>query len=129
MTENDKKLQILFDELVPRIGKASSLAGEIVRAAGRIGYRWFNDGDQIGIGYGNETCNAPARFLLIHGNNKIQTLVATLWGLTDYRTYAKMLDQLNGEIVNYVTTNPGLRMLPTEDMFDYFDKEHDVEDD
>ena len=88
MTPNDKKLQILFDELVPKVGKASSLTGEIVRAAGRIGYRWSNDGDQIGIGYGKETCNAPARFLLIHGNNTIRTLVATLWGLTDYKIYA-----------------------------------------
>lgn len=40
MTENDKKLATLFNELVPRIGKADSLAGEITRAAGRIGYRW-----------------------------------------------------------------------------------------
>ena len=39
MTENDKKLATLFGELVPHIGKADSLAGEITRAAGRIGYR------------------------------------------------------------------------------------------
>ena len=46
----------LFKELVPISGKADSLAGEIVRAISRIGYRFYNDGDQLGIGYGKETC-------------------------------------------------------------------------
>ena len=129
MTENDKKLEALFNELVPRIGKASSLAGEVVRAAGRIGYRWSNDGDQIGIGYGKETCNAAARFLLIHGNKDVQVLITTLWGLSDYRQYARILDQLIGAVVNFVNGNPELRTMPTEDMFDYFFKEYDVEED
>ena len=129
MTPNNKNLQILFDELVPQIGKASSLAGEIVRAAGRIGHRWFNDGDQIGIGYGKETCNAPARFLLIHGNNSIRALVTKLWGLSDYENYARTLDQLIGEIVRYVNSTPKLRTQPTEDMFDHFLKDQDFDED
>ena len=129
MTENDKKLETLFSELVPRIGKADSLAGEILRAAGRIGYRWSNDGDQIGIGYGKETCNAAARFLLIYGNKDIQVLVTALWGLSDYRKYSTVLDQLIGKIVDYVNDRPELRTMPTEDMFAYFFREYDVEDD
>lgn len=129
MTENDKKLEALFNELVPRIGKASSLAGEVVRAAGRIGYRWSNDGDQIGIGYGKETCNAAARFLLIHGNKDVQVLITALWGLSDYRQYTRILDQLIGAVVSFVNSNPELRTMPTEDMFDYFFKEYDVEED
>ena len=129
MTENDKKLEALFNELVPRIGKASSLAGEVIRAAGRIGYRWSNDGDQIGIGYGKETCNAAARFLLIRGNKNIQVLITALWGLSDYRQYTRILDQLIGAVVSFVNSNPELRTMPTEDMFDYFFKEYDVEED
>lgn len=129
MTENDKKLEVLFNELVPRIGKASSLAGEVIRAAGRIGYRWSNDGDQIGIGYGKETCNAAARFLLIHGNKDVKVLITALWGLSDYRQYARILDQLIGAVVDFVNGNPELKTMPTEDMFDYFFKEYDVEED
>ena len=129
MTENDRRLEVLFQELVPRIGKASSLAGEVIRAAGRIGYRWSNDGDQIGIGYGKETCNAAARFLLIHGNKDIQVLITVLWGLSDYRQYARILDQLVGAAVDFVDGNPELRTMPTEDMFEYFFKEYDVEGD
>ena len=64
MTPNIKKINALFGDLVPSSGKCDSLAGEMVRAAARIGYRFVNDGDQIGIGYGKETCNAAARFLI-----------------------------------------------------------------
>lgn len=59
-----KKMDELFDELVPSCGKAETEAGEIVRAFSRIAYRYFNDGDKLGIGYGNETCNAAGRYLL-----------------------------------------------------------------
>ena len=129
MTENDKKLATLFSELVPYIGKAHSLAGEITRAAGRIGYRWANDGDQIGIGYGKETCNPAARFLLIHGSKDIQILVTILWGLSDYNKYSTVLDQMIGKVVDYINNNPELRTTPTEDMFVYSYKEYDVGDD
>ena len=129
MTENDKKMEALFNELVPRIGKADTLAGEILRAAGRISYRWSNDGDQIGIGYGKETCNAAARFLLIHGNKDIQVLVTVLWGLSDYTRYSDTLDQLIGKTVDYINNTPELRSMPTEDMFTYFLKKYDVEED
>ena len=45
-------------------GKSNTLAGEILRAYKQIEYRWFNDGDKIGIGYGKETVNPAARFLV-----------------------------------------------------------------
>ena len=57
MTKNEERINELFKELVPETGKADSLAGELVRAMSRIGYRFYNDGDQLGIGYGKETCN------------------------------------------------------------------------
>ncbi len=64
MTKNHERINQLFEELVPASGKAENLAGELVRAMARIGYRWYNDGDQVGIGYGRETCNPAARFLI-----------------------------------------------------------------
>ncbi len=65
------KVDALFQKLVPPMGKADSLAGEMIRAACRIGYRFYNDGDQLGIGYGKETCNAAGRFLIKQSNDKI----------------------------------------------------------
>ena len=129
MTENDRNLETLFNELVPRAGKSSSLAGELVRATGRIGYRWSNDGDHIGIGYGNETCNMAARFLIRYGNPQIRNYVLTLWGLADNNTYGKIFDLLAGAVTDYVKSNPKLRCIPTEDMFDYFDESIDIEKD
>ena len=38
MTKNEERLSKLFKELVPDMGKAESLAGELVRAINRIGY-------------------------------------------------------------------------------------------
>lgn len=58
MTKNEERINKLFKELVPETGKADSLAGELVRAMSRIGYRFYNDGDQLGIG--SATARKPA---------------------------------------------------------------------
>ena len=80
MTKNHERINELFEELVPGSGKAESLAGELVRAMARIGYRWYNDGDQVGIGYGRETCNPAARFLIHKGNKEVSDLAASILG-------------------------------------------------
>lgn len=43
MTKNEDRINKLFKELVPETGKADSLAGELVRAMSRIGYRFYNE--------------------------------------------------------------------------------------
>lgn len=65
VAEANKYLENAFEGHVPVSGKADTLYGEIIRAINRIGYRYNNDGDHIGVGYGKETCNAAARFLMI----------------------------------------------------------------
>ena len=77
MTKNHERINQLFEELVPASGKAENLAGELVRAMARIGYRWYNDGNQVGIGYGRETCNPAARFLIHKGNKEVSDLAAS----------------------------------------------------
>lgn len=59
-----KRLAPYSDRLVPPFGPADTRAGEVVRALEKITYRYLNAGDRIGVGYGNETCNGPARFLV-----------------------------------------------------------------
>ena len=122
------KVDALFQELVPPMGKADSLAGEIIRAVCRIGYRFFNDGDQLGIGYGKETCNAAGRFLVKHGNDKIADTVCDMNGLYSEEKYEAKLEELLYAVVGYIERNPQLRHTETEDMFDYFDKDEDVDD-
>lgn len=56
MTKNEDRINELFKELVPDTGKADSLAGELVRAMSRIGYRFYNDGDS----WASATARKPA---------------------------------------------------------------------
>ena len=88
MTKNENRINKLFEELVPTSGKADSLAGELVRATARIGYRFFNDGDMVNQGYGKETCNPAARFLIAKGNAEISSLTVALWEIFSEDAYA-----------------------------------------
>ena len=92
MTKNENRINKLFEELVPTSGKADSLAGELVRATARIGYRFFNDGDMVNQGYGKETCNPAARFLIAKGNAEISSLTVALWEIFSEDAYEKVLD-------------------------------------
>jgi hypothetical protein len=112
MTKNFDRLNDLFDELVPSSGKAESLAGELVRATARIGYRFYNDGDQIGIGYGKETCNPAARFLIKKAPREIADLTAGLWGMvseagTNWATILTLVD---------TDTSLGARVFRTKEL-------------
>lgn len=122
------KVDVLFAELVPPMGKADTLAGEIIRAASRIGYRFFNDGDQLGIGYGKETCNPAGRFLMKRTNEKIAGIVSSMFGLYFEEKYEVKLEELLNAIVEYVEGNPELRQTETDDMFDYRDEHEDTDD-
>lgn len=61
--ENDKVWEDLFEKYVPSMGTADTVGGEILRAMTRILYRFYNDGDMVGVGYGNETVNSSDRYL------------------------------------------------------------------
>lgn len=128
MTKNDEKLSTLFEELVPCSGKAESLAGEIVRAMMRISYRNWNDGDHVGVGYGKETCNPAARFLINKLPKDISALVLAIWGMYSDEAYDAVLDVLVGKVADYVNGHPELRTTETEDMFSFRDEHEDVDD-
>lgn len=62
-SEQDQIWENLWDKYVPTSGTAETIGGEILRAMSRIIYRFYNDGDMVGVGYGNETCNSSDRYL------------------------------------------------------------------
>ena len=127
MTKNEERINKLFEELVPASGKAESLAGELIRAMSRIAYRFYNDGDQVGMGYGKETCNPAARFLMAKGNKRVSSLATAIWGIYDESAYEDLLDILAGAVADHVEQTPDLRTTPTDDMWDYSTDE-DVDD-
>ena len=106
MTKNEDRINKLFKELVPDTGKADSLAGELVRAMSRIGYRFYNDGDQLGIGYGKETCNPAGRFLGAKGNDKIAKLTADAWAVCN-ESSGSSSDSSSGQRIRYCRAAPG----------------------
>lgn len=127
--ETEAKLSALFDELVPMSGKADTAAGEIVRAISRIGYRNYNDGDHIGVGYGRETCNPAARYLAKNAGDEVAADISDIWGVYDDDRYDAILVDLEADVLAYLEAHPELKSTPNhEDMFDYQDKYEDVDD-
>lgn len=125
----NKALNELFKELVPTQGKADSLAGEIVRAVSRIGYRFFNDGDRVNMGYGKETCNPAARFLSQKAPEAIAIRADRLWaGRMSDEEYEIALDDLVQATYDTITAHPELRRQETCDMWDYYDEAEDRDD-
>ncbi len=128
MKATEKKLGELFEELVPAMGKAPTVAGEIVRAMNRISYRNWNDGDHIGVGYGRETCNPAARYLGAKCGEEVASLISAIWGIENDKAYDLILGQLEAEVVKYLERNPELKAAENrEDMFNYRDAAEDVD--
>lgn len=111
----------LFDVLVPGSGKCDTLAGELVRAANRIEYRWFNDGDKFNEDYGIETCGQPAYFLATFEHKDDtpfwDTIISVDTNGIDER-YEKFIDTLKDAVVNYIYDHQELLAMDTKDMFD-----------
>lgn len=129
MTAVENRLHELFEELVPASGKADTVAGEIVRAINRIAYRNWNDGDRIGVGYGKETCNAAARFLMEKCGGAVEDAVREIWGEHYDAAYEMGLALLEEAVVRYIEEHPELRTQENgEDMWDYRDEQEDVDD-
>lgn len=129
MTTAESRLHDLFDELVPARGKADTVAGEIVRAVNRIIYRSWNDGDHIGMGYGNETCNPAARYLMARAGDKVRKAICDIWGVRSDTLYGAGIRVLELEVLDFLDTHPELmKQANTEDMWDYCIPSEDRDD-
>ena len=124
-----EKINSLFDELVPAEGKADTVAGEIIRAFCKIGYRFFNDGDHIGVGYGKETCNPAARYLKEKAGEEATLVLSEIWGMEDENEYEEVLATLAETLIHYLEHHPELKQTEnTEDMLDYYIEAEDRDD-
>ena len=105
-SEAVKKLNGFFEMYVPVVGPVKTVGGEIVRAASRIGYRWFNDGDMLGVGYGNETCNPAGRFLMKRCSKEVEDAVGSIWGCESELVYEAGFGVMVELVVKYLEENP-----------------------
>ena len=130
MTEAEKNEWAAMEKsLMPPSGKAETVAGEIIRAADRIHYRWWNDGDKINVGYGRETCNGTARYLeKIRGSE----FPVEVWnGSLGEDAYTEFTENLVAEMYAFIKAHPELETTPnTEDSrMDFIDNDLDREED
>ena len=115
--------------LMPPSGKAETVAGEIIRAADRIHYRWWNDGDKINVGYGKETCNGTARYLeKIRGSE----FPVEVWnGSLGEDAYTEFTENLVAEMYAFIKAHPELETTPNTDdsRMDFIDDDLDRDED
>ena len=113
----------IWEELVPREGNAATVAGEMVRAAGRLRYDFYNNG------MGNNTSGA-LKFLREKGAIDKELFEYVLPYTTgrlyqgDYHGdfFHVAIDRIVEMTTKMVTFNPQLMTMEnTEDMFDYED--------
>lgn len=126
---NEQRIDILFERLVPASGKASTVAGEIVRAICRIEFRNQNDGDHIGIGYGRETVNPAARYLMAKCGDEAANAIISAWNIYDDVTYRNRLEKVETAVLNFLDAHPELETEYNEEDFgEYQDKYEDIDD-
>lgn len=119
---SEDKLVDYGEKLVPAVGKADTVAGEVVRAMGRIRYRFYNDGDRVNSGYGKETCNSSFRYLNnkfseAEGGERAAYAIARLED-GEHLSNVEYEDRLNhglDEVVRYLDNNPNLQTEVNED--------------
>ena len=130
MTQFENK----FAAYVPAMGNAPTMGGEMVRAMNRIGYRYLNDGDKLNDGFGRETVNPAARYLMAKGSDDVKDALEQMWApySGDYYSdeqYEMMLTELGNALLIQFDEQPDLFSTPNkEDMFDYADKYEDRDD-
>lgn len=106
----EKPLSYLFDKLVPKSGKAETVAGELVRAAMRLAYRYYNDGDKFYEGYGIDTCASSANYLRdFYFTDHIDRILnkASMYSYSD-DAYETEIHSLAEDVVEYIEAHPEL---------------------
>ena len=125
----EKTTEKLFDIFVPSCGKSECLGSELIRAIYKIEYRFYNDGDTIGVGYGNETCNAPARFIKTFGNEYAKDVIGMMWGHVWNNNYSRYIGLLKEAVLDQIIDNPELLKTETEDMLSFSEEsDYDYEE-
>lgn len=124
--DTDEEIDNFYDELcdkyVPVCGKAKTVGGEIVRAVTRIHYRFYNDGDFAGYGYGVETAGSPCSYLADVLCDDVDDIDKLLRNLTDItpeehheKEYTNALYALEKEIASYLKKHPEMFEKENED--------------
>jgi hypothetical protein len=128
ITKTEDRINELFELLVPMSGPAGTVAGEIIRAIARLGYRNYNDGDHIGVGYGKETCNPAARYLSTVCDERVSQAIDDAWGIYSDDTYEVALAAVEEAVITFLDEHPELQETENKDNMLSYATEDDVDD-
>ena len=105
--ELEKRNDALYDKLVPSMGDAETVEGEMLRAINKIIYRWFNDGDKYYEGYGTETAG-PAHSFLVNANHPQRSAMVRLFKeFVSDEEYERMLNDILDVILDHIESRQG----------------------
>jgi len=113
----DEQWDELFKKLVPLVGKCDTVEGELIRAASKVIYRYYNDGDLFHTGYGCETAGASATYLLNSGVPLLGSLINAA-SCCSGKAYEQILLKIQKCIFDYVVAKNGQYENNTEDNLD-----------
>jgi hypothetical protein len=103
MSDYEDKFDEIVSEYVPSSGQADTVIGEIARAIARIGYRFFNDGDMVSVGYGIGSCGSTYIYLTEEMRDELtyETYgpIASLEDITDEEQYEETLKKIVEQFV------------------------------
>ena len=118
--EAEDPLQEAFELLVPDMGKADTVAGEMVRAMMKIMYRDYNDGDVFYEGYGIETCGSAVAYLCSEDVLFEDEFMEIAERRLEDDQYTEALKKVSDKVMNYLYENPKLFSQENDtDMYDY----------
>lgn len=107
--ELEARNEALYNELVPPSGYAETIEGELLRAANRVVYRYYNDGDRWFEGYGCETAGPAAAFLMGEfAPAAVDNAVRNSDGIEDDNAYERSLIKITEAIVSYIEGKKGV---------------------
>ena len=124
----DGDLHSWFEDYVPNSGKASTIGGELVRAANHIIDRYNNDGDYIGYGYGRETCNPAARYIVnvandYKGADQLQELIdGNIDAAPEYQDF---IDDFETSFADYLRDHEEFFHAPNKDAYEDYKEDDD----
>ena len=124
----EERNNALYANLVPSMGNAGTMEGEILRAINKIVYRYYNDGDKYFEGYGCETAGPCHAFLVddtpIGNSLKIIFDESSL----NSKSYEQALDLALEKVLDFIESKDGKYEVSDVDMLNsesHFEEEEE----
>jgi hypothetical protein len=126
----EERNNALYANLVPPMGNAGTMEGEILRAINKIVYRYYNDGDRYFEGYGCETAGPCHAFLV--DDTPIGDSLKVIFGVAEFspisELYEQTLELALEKVLDFIESKDGKYEVSDVDMYNsepHFEEEEE----